>query len=393
MSTCASCRLQAFNNIKNKYAAEQEFHYEPARPQVMLLGVTNRCNLSCPYCFVHQNSVDMSLETAEQAIQWYKTNNPEHPMVTFFGGEPLLRFDEIIVPLVEKYHSEIEFCLTTNGVLLDEDKVDFFRKYNIQPLLSFDGPPQVQNTQRPGKTCNSFNEVLKNIPYLLLRLPNTLMRATITKNSIPYLYETVLMAEQLNFKKVTFCPNAYEDWDIETEEELYNQFNKIGLYIYKNLRENNFNTIKVDPICARYSDIMKIDNLRFNNCLQRCGLGTTTCSITPYGQIIPCQEKTSNPTVILGDIWKGIDFQKHEEYLRDYFEKVNNLQCDKGCSDREKLICLSDICPSRLEDLGYVFSSAQCAFIRTALRVAGRLNYLCANSSFAHIRNYFGEDD
>jgi uncharacterized protein len=410
MNTCDTCllctkesRLQAFNNIKNKFSAEKNFQYNPAEdsyPETMLLGLTNRCNLSCPYCFVHQNQTDMTLEVAEQAIKWLKSNHQKRNFqdrmgVTFFGGEPLLMYNEIIVPLVEKYSSEIDFTITTNGVLLDEDKVDFFRKYRIQPLLSFDGVPEVQNSQRPGKNCNSFNEVLNNIPYLLLRLPDTVMRATITKDSIPYLYDTVIMAEQLNFKKIVFCPNAYEDWDSETEKELFNQFNKIGLYIYKNLRENNFDTIRVDPICARYSDIMSMskNSLYFNNHLHRCGLGTTTCAITPTGDIVPCQEKISNPTTILGNIWDGIDFTKHEEYLRNYFERVNSLKCDKECSDREKLVCLSDICPSRLEDLNYTFSTSQCAFIRTALKVAGRLHFLCSNSVFPHIREYFGEED
>ena len=46
-------------------------------------------------------------------------------------------------------------------------------------------------------------------------------------------------------------------------------------------------------------------------------------------------------------------FEKHKEFLIDYFNKVNNLSCDKGCSDKNKLICLSHLCPSRLEDLNY----------------------------------------
>ena len=57
------------------------------------------------------------------------------------------------------------------------------------------------------------------------------MRATVTQHSIPYLYETVLMAEELGFKKISFCPNAYEDWDKEIENVLYEQWKKIGHHI------------------------------------------------------------------------------------------------------------------------------------------------------------------
>ena len=59
--------------------------------------------------------------------------------VNFFGGEPLLYFDSLIKPLVEKYKDIVSFGITTNGILLDEDIVDFFYENNIQPLLSFDG--------------------------------------------------------------------------------------------------------------------------------------------------------------------------------------------------------------------------------------------------------------
>lgn len=88
----------------------------------------------------------MSLETAIKAAEWVKSNafdKQTTPTINFFGGEPLLKFDDIIKPLVEKYHKEITFGITTNGVLLNEDIVDFFKLYNVNVLLSFDGIPEV----------------------------------------------------------------------------------------------------------------------------------------------------------------------------------------------------------------------------------------------------------
>ena len=186
----------------------------------MLLSLTNRCNLSCEYCFVKQNPQDMTLEIAEKAIAILLDNcklKNEKPRINFFGGEPLLKYEELIIPIVEKYHQQISFGITTNGILLNEDVVDFFYKYGVKVLLSFDGVPEVQNKQR----SNSYSQVLNNIPYLLFRLPNTAMRSTVTKYSIPYLYDTVLMAEECGFKKISFCPNAYEDWDKEIENIMY----------------------------------------------------------------------------------------------------------------------------------------------------------------------------
>ena len=173
--TCAGCNAESrrviFEKFKEDYKAINTFSYSYKRhskPTSMLLSLTNRCNLSCEYCFVKQNPQDMTLEIAEKAISILLDNcklKNEKPRINFFGGEPLLKFNELIVPIVEKYHDIISFGITTNGVLLDEDIVDFFTKYNIKVLLSFDGIPIVQNKQR----SNSFDKVINNIPYLLLR--------------------------------------------------------------------------------------------------------------------------------------------------------------------------------------------------------------------------------
>lgn len=401
MSNCNLCegcneevRREAFNTMKEKYSAITSFsynYYEHSQPISLLLGVTNRCNLNCSYCFVEQNPMDMPLSVAEKAIEWVKTNRQKKnisgkPMVNFFGGEPLLRYKDLIKPLVEKYGKEIEFGITTNGVLLDENVVDFFYKNKINILLSFDGIPSVQNKQR----SNSFNEVLKNIPYLLLRYPNVVMRSTLTKASIPYLYDTVLMAEELGFKKIVFCPNEFEIWDKEEEKELLAQFKKIGLYIYKALMKGKI-PIMVDPLNSDFNktNLAIENNLKFNNTIMRCGLGTTGCAITPDGKIVPCQEKISHPTIILGDLDSGIDKNIHKAFLIDYFEKVNNISCDKGCSEKIQLNCVSDLCPSRLEDLNFALSSPHCVFTRMSNQVANRLHYLCAHSYKDNIRNYF----
>ena len=395
---CENCtsdlRNEVFNNFKDKYQAISSFRYsalQHSHPTTILLGLTNQCNLKCDYCFVKQNPQEMTLAIAEQSIEWLKKNNEctNTPMsINFFGGEPLLKFQDIIKPIVEKYHNEIAFGITTNGVLLNEDIVDFFYQYNVNILLSFDGVPEVQNKQR----SNSFNQVLNNIPYLLVRFPKTVMRATVTKDSIPYLYETVQMAKELGFKKISFCPNAYETWDRECEEQLLEQFKKIGLLIYKDLRNNTY-PIEIDPISKFYNNtnLALKEKIYFNNRINRCGLGTTTCAICPNGDIVPCQEKISNPTTIIGNIYTGIDEKIHKQFLIDYFNNINNLTCDKGCDQKAKINCLADICPSRFEDLNYNFSSASCAFIRIATQVANRLHFLCNGSSNLLIRSYFGE--
>ena len=406
---CNSCDTESlkerFNSIKTSYSnydlSDFQYDFETySRPYAMLLGLTSDCNLACKYCFVKQKPEYMTYEIAEQSIEWlkenYKAKNKDGKLdIVFFGGEPLLCYDDIIVPIVNKYKDIATFSITTNGVLLDEDKVDFFYKNNISILLSFDGVKQVQNSQRVGKNIDSYSVVINNIPYLLLRIPDTTMRATLTKDSLPYLYDTVLLAEELGFKTISFVPNAYEDWT-ETEEIIYEQqLMKIGLHIYKSFFKNK-TAIKVNPIIDYYNKIAtSIDKgLYFNNHLFRCGLGTTSCAITPDGKIIPCQEKISNPTYILGDIWNGIDPVSHKKFLNDYIDNLNNLTCTLRCSTlKECLHCISTICPSRLEDLNYKLSTPTCIFNRVTLRIANRLNLICYQSLNPFMSAYFNEQE
>jgi uncharacterized protein len=405
-SSCSSKDLEErFNTIKNSHLGENltNFSYDfekYSRPYAMLLGLTNDCNLACKYCFVKQKPDYMTYEIAEQAIEWMKENyqarnKTDKLDIVFFGGEPLLQYDEVIVPIVNKYKDIASFSITTNGVLLDEDKVDFFYKNNISVLLSFDGVKKVQNNQRVGKNIDSFQTVLNNIPYLLLRLPNTTMRATLTKESLPYLYDSVLMAEELGFRTIAFVPNAYETWGVEEEIIYEQQLTKIGLHIYKSFF-NNTRAIQVKPLIDSFKKISSSlkHGLYFNNHLFRCGLGTTSCAITPDGSIIPCQEKISNPTTILGDVWNGIQPELHEKFLNNYIQELNNFTCSLHLSTtKECLHCISTICPSRLEDLNYKFSTPTCIFNRITLRVANRLHMLCYQRLNPIMSLYFNEEE
>ena len=130
------------------------------------LNLTQKCNLKCKYCFVTQQPKEMDYKTAKDAVDFYAKNaldNLDIPDITFFGGEPLLKFEYIIKPLVEyirKRYGDFEISVTTNGTLLDEEKLKFLRDNNVGLLLSIDGDKETQNHNRPfhsGK--GSFDEI------------------------------------------------------------------------------------------------------------------------------------------------------------------------------------------------------------------------------------------
>lgn len=401
---CGSC-LQGFSRNTATYGEVDltgiekqinEFEYNPeihSRPSVVFLGVTARCNLACKYCFVKQHNTDMSLETAENAVKIALKNGEakgRKPDIIFFGGEPLLMYDEIIVPIMEKYGDRASFTFTTNATLLDEDKVDFFYKHGCTPLISLDGIKEVQDTQRPGKGFSSFDAVLNNIPYILFRFPNITMRATVSKQFIPRMYEGYLMGKELGFKNFSFCINAFDEWDEQDANNYKEQLNKIGEDIYRNCFKGEICT--ESTLCSIYSDISDtiFNRAKFNNEVMKCGMGTTTFSVTPDGLIVPCQEKVSNPTWVLGDVNNGgFDEKKHKEFLEWYIERMNHLSCPNNCDNFIRRYCLQRQCSSRLEDLDFKLSSSICAQSKIQAKFGNRLWHLVHDSLLPEVRAAF----
>ena len=270
--------------------------------------------------------------------------------------------------------SDLSFALA----LLDEDKIDFFRKYNITPLLSFDGIAEVQNKQRPGCGFNSFSTVLKNIPYYLLRFPEGMVRSTLTKDSISYLYESVKFLYNLGFKYMSFYPNTFEDWDDKTFLKYEKQLTLIGEWIYTKMPD----APHITNLEKAVYKVDNIDNLSIDNEVQRCGMGTISCSVTFDGKIIPCQEKLPNPNPnhIIGNIYEGINKAKVEEYIQWYLKQIQNIKCPEKCDNKIHLLCKSVACPSRLEDLNFKLSTSHCYSNIALYRLAMRLNYLCGHT-------------
>lgn len=400
MGHCGKCYPSAKGKtqmMQKELAIDHAFEYDfdtHSHPQSILLGVTNDCNLKCSYCFVTQNPAIMSLETARKGAKWFidQYNGQHIPSINFFGGEPLMRFDEIIVPIIEEFKSTCAFGITTNGVLLDEDKIDYFAKYGITPLLSFDGIPAVQNVQRELKEegGKSFDAMIGNIPYLLLRHPDSVMRMTLTAASIPHLYESFIMGEELGFKEIAVCPQAFEEWGDAEQEILQEQLDKIGLKVYTDL-VNLRKATKVGMLVAgvEYYQNWETNSLKFNNAILRCGLGTTSAAITPGGDIIPCQEKTSKPTFIIGNVDEGIIPEKHKEYLDWYWEKVHTVNCEETCDTQQMGFCLADICPARLEDTKFRRTGAECVYNKCRSKTAKRLHQLCSGSINPVMQEYF----
>lgn len=340
-------------------------------------NLTDACNLKCRYCFVEQHPHFMTLDVAKKGVEFLINNldyliehnrvkKDEQASIIYFGGEPTILFDEIIIPLtewaVETYPNRVNFNMTTNGTLLNQERINFMKKYNIIPLLSIDGAPETQNFNRPcqNESLASFDLVAKNIPYLLETFPYTTFRSTISQEKVDKVYENYLFAAAAGFKNIFMIPNSRNRWTTGQIVELDRQYQKIYEHMLNDFRNNKLPMIRCRPIEDSFvhvlqHDLMVRDNLSLwkdqRRSIARCGLGTTGCSIGYDGTIYGCQEQTSQSSSNLfniGNIYDGIDIERHKKLLNEYGKPTTILCEDEKLCDSCELrnICLSYACPS-----------------------------------------------
>ena len=342
------------NNIKFEYKDEYRLLTN------VLLNVTDDCNLRCKYCFTEHHPNYMNLATAKAAVDYvYQNlqekkkikNTKEKCSIYFFGGEPLLCYNSIIKPIVNycynNYSNEnFSFGLTTNGTLLNKEKIDYFKENNFSILLSFDGNEETQNYNRPyhNNKQNSFDLVKKNIPYLLEKYPNITCRSTLFAPTIKNLFENYLYIEKLGFKSWVGIADNRNDWNEQDIAIFEDEMNKIYAYRLNQLLMGHLpmQAPRLDLFLAHTSLLYsKYKNSFFSpqsfSSIFRCGLGTTIGGIGYDGSIYACQEW---PTIeqknifYIGDIFNGgIDPNKHsillEKYIKtQYLDKINKEQCN-----------------------------------------------------------------
>jgi uncharacterized protein len=147
--------------------------YEQSEVRYVVLEATHACNLACVYCFVRNYYPDqggmMTMETARRAIDMI---SPKSALsVGFFGGEPLLNWDLIqqvtayVMDLAAKRGVGKSLHVTTNAILLDDEKIKFLDDNGFSLIVSLDGPEELHNQMRPAKdsSVNSQQATLANL--------------------------------------------------------------------------------------------------------------------------------------------------------------------------------------------------------------------------------------
>ena len=329
------------------------------------LNVTDACNMRCRYCFAEKHPHTMKLETAKKTVDWVVSNykkqiennwfglKPYECSIYFFGGEPTIEFYTVIEPTVKYCQQQypdiiFHFGLTTNGLLLNDYMINFFKYYGFSFLLSIDGIKQVQDYNRPlaFKNESSFDAVVKNIKKVAEALPYSIIRGTVIPATCEYLFASYLFFEQCGFRRLFFAPNLREEWPEDKKNIVKEQMRKIFHY-----RTNQYlmgiTPVEFSKIDYTYEQILQYDlkylNKNFYDIIYkdfhdtpiRCGigLGDNGVSIGFDGNIYGCQEQPTHEKNIffIRDIYNGINPDLHLQLINTVNNSIYQPSDIKKC--------------------------------------------------------------
>lgn len=318
-----------------------------------MLVLTHSCPLACRYCFVHQEATHMTYQTAKDAADFLITNGEEEgrkPTIVFFGGEPTVKWDEIIVPLTTYIRQEInkpcQISLTTNGILLNEERLNFIKDNQIDILFSIDGDKLTQDYNRPLHNGNSSFDILAPIiPQIAEMFPNTTFRMTNIPATCENTFQNIMFAKSMGFNQFFTVINVFEEWSQEKRKIMAQEMRKYSDYYINSYRHGvwpiGFSAI--EDMFKQIKEInyaYKIDAHRtFNRCKAcgKCGLGSNGyAAIHPNGNIYACQELTSNEgkssPFYIGNIYTGVEENRRQRLISS-FEDTESKSSNNKCSE------------------------------------------------------------
>lgn len=321
-----------------------------------MLVVTHACNLRCVYCFVNKKPEHMSYETALNAVKFLIENAEsinKVPNINFFGGEPTLMWDSIIVPLTtwirREYAKPFTIGITTNGTLLDDERMSFLLENHVSVLFSIDGDKVTQDYNRPYHNGEgSFDSLSSIIPKISKNFPYATFRSTAIPPTCQHVFDNIMFARDSGFKKFYVVPNVFEAWTEDQKAILKHELDKYVDYYIEEYRQGRA-PIEFTSLDDTFKDINKINysishnqrrKLRQCSSCGKCGLGaTSSASIDPNGNIYGCQEMTSNEgshsIFYIGNIYDGVDDERRLALMKAFDDiEATGTNCSSCRYDR-----------------------------------------------------------
>ena len=287
--------------------------------KALCLHVAHTCNLNCSYCFASQGKYHgeramMSFEVGKRALDFLIENSGtrKNLEVDFFGGEPLMNF-QVVKDLVA-YARSIEqekgkrfrFTLTTNGVLVDDEVIQWANKECSNVVLSLDGRKEVHDRFRVDYAGNgSWEKIVPKFQRFVEARggKDYYMRGTFTHHNPDFLKDIQQMLS-LGFTELSMEPVvcAAGDPSALTEEDMpivMEQYEKLAELMLERDREGR-------PFTFYHYMIDLTGGPCIYKRISGCGSGTEYMAVTPWGDLYPCHQFVGEERFRLGNIWDGV---------------------------------------------------------------------------------------
>lgn len=297
--------------------------------KALCLHVAHTCNLCCSYCFASQGKFHgdralMPFHVGKRALDFLVENSGarKHLEVDFFGGEPLMNWD-VVKQLVaygrtleKKTGKVFRFTVTTNGVLVDDEVIDFCNREMQNVVLSLDGRREVHDRFRvDAKGRGSYDAVVPKFRRFAEKRGDKsyYMRGTFTRHNLDFVNDILHMADlgftELSMEPVVTDPESPSAIREEDLPVVFEQYEKLAAEMLKRAREGR-------PLTF-YHYILDLEH---GPCLHKrimgCGSGTEYMAVTPWGDLYPCHQFVGDAEYRLGDIWKGVENKALQEEFR-----------------------------------------------------------------------------
>ena len=321
--------------------------------KALCLHIAHDCNLACQYCFAeegeyHGRRALMSFEVGKKALDFLVANSGSRVNleVDFFGGEPLMNW-QVVKDLVaygrsleEPHNKKFRFTLTTNGVLLNDEVLEFANKEMANIVLSIDGRKEVHDKMRPFRGGQgSYDMIVPKFQKVAESREQTdyYVRGTFTHHNLDFSQDVLHLAD-LGFKQISVEPVVAppeEHYAIQKEDipfllEEYDRLAKEMIVRRKNGQKFNFFHFMIDlqggPCVAKR--------------LSGCGSGTEYLAVTPWGDFYPCHQFVGQEKFLMGNVDEGItntdirdEFKCCNVYAKEECKKCfAKFYCSGGCA-------------------------------------------------------------
>lgn len=311
--------------------AKKEIKKEPFPVINMSLLLTQSCNLKCVYCYGdggrYGTGGSMEEKTAFQAVDWLleQAGKIKKLHIGFFGGEPFLNFPlmKAVVEYAEKRFLEmgkkVDFHTTTNATLLDDERIAFIKEHQIAVMISFDGPKEIQDAQRPYTNGEgSYDNAVPKIKKLLAAVPETPGHAVIVGNTEPELVKEAL--QEIGFSEVSIMPASQSLFagepdrtkTVRTQRFLQALEQEAESWLSLTKSRNSEALKKLKARNGLYQGLMAL----LHNTKKRyaCGAGLGSAAVSCAGDIYLCHRFVGRDEYKLGNVFEG-DLNR-EEYQK-----------------------------------------------------------------------------